>query len=127
MPEMIWELEGGMKLTGDDVYRAYIARAEWYRALLTQRLSSTTIWFCRPPSCSPFQRKPTGQNRINGRAMDTYHRWMEIVIMGTLSGCPVINVRHAGFSDTRCLPMGLDRLSRLVIMIEVNVTDRLCI
>ena len=37
--------------------------------------------------------------------MDTYHRWMEVVVLGTLSGCPVITV-PAGFSDNR-LPMGL--------------------
>ena len=38
--------------------------------------------------------------------MDTYHRWMEVVIMGTLAGCPVINV-PAGFGRDNGLPMGL--------------------
>ena len=37
--------------------------------------------------------------------MDTYHRWMEVVVPGTLSGCPVINV-PAGFGRDG-LPMGL--------------------
>ena len=37
--------------------------------------------------------------------MDTYHRWMEIVVAGSMSGCPVINV-PAGF-NAEGLPMGL--------------------
>ena len=37
--------------------------------------------------------------------MDTYHRWMEVVTPGTLSGCPVVNV-PAGFGP-RGVPMGL--------------------
>jgi len=37
--------------------------------------------------------------------MDTYHRWMEITVPGTLSGCPIINV-PVGF-DGWGLPMGM--------------------
>uniref|UniRef100_UPI000288AE05 amidase family protein n=1 Tax=Halomonas sp. KM-1 TaxID=590061 RepID=UPI000288AE05 len=43
--------------------------------------------------------------------MDTYHRWMEVVIPGTLSGCPVINV-PAGFDD-RGRPMGIQLVGRM--------------
>ena len=42
--------------------------------------------------------------------MDTYHRWMEVVVPGTLSGCPVINV-PAGFS-IHGLPMGLQIIGK---------------
>ena len=37
--------------------------------------------------------------------MDTYHRWMEVVIGGTLAGLPVVNV-PVGF-DPRGRPMGM--------------------
>ncbi len=37
--------------------------------------------------------------------MDTYHRWMEIVIGGSLAGLPVANV-PVGF-DARGRPMGM--------------------
>ena len=47
---------------------------------------------------------------IAGREMDTYHRWMEVVIPGTLSGCPVVNV-PAGFNE-RGQPMGLQIIGR---------------
>ena len=45
---------------------------------------------------------------MNGKAMDTYHRWMEVVVPGTLAGVPVLNV-PAGFSANG-LPMGLQIL-----------------
>ena len=43
--------------------------------------------------------------------MDTYHRWMEVVIGGTLSGLPVVNV-PAGF-DERGRPMGMQIIGRM--------------
>ena len=42
---------------------------------------------------------------VNGVEMDTYHRWMEVVILGSLGGLPVINL-PAGFDD-RSRPMGM--------------------
>ena len=47
---------------------------------------------------------------IAGRRMDTYHRWMEVVISGTLAGVPVLSV-PAGFGPNG-LPMGLQVLGR---------------
>jgi amidase len=37
--------------------------------------------------------------------MDTYHRWMEVVVSVTMSGCPALNV-PAGF-NAQGLPMGI--------------------
>jgi amidase len=37
--------------------------------------------------------------------MDTYHRWMEVMIPVTMSGCPALNV-PAGFNSAG-LPMGI--------------------
>ncbi|MFT5574074.1 MAG: amidase, partial [Cryomorphaceae bacterium] len=46
---------------------------------------------------------------INDREMDTYHRWMEVVIGGTLSGCPTINV-PVGF-DAKGRAMGMQLIA----------------
>ena len=43
--------------------------------------------------------------------MDTYHRWMEVVIGGTLAGLPVINL-PAGF-DNQGRPMGMQFIGRM--------------
>jgi amidase len=63
--------------------------------------------------------------------MDTYHRWMEVVIGGTLAGIPVVNV-PVGF-DPRGRPMGMqlmgpfgaDRRVLEVAMAYERVTDHL--
>ena len=38
--------------------------------------------------------------------MDTYHRWMEVVVPASLIGLPVVAV-PAGFGDPNDTPMGL--------------------
>ena len=48
---------------------------------------------------------------IAGRAMDTYHRWMEVTIYATFAGLPAISV-PAGFDAARRLPMGLQLIGR---------------
>ena len=47
---------------------------------------------------------------INGRRMDTYHRWMEVVAPITMSGCPALNV-PVGF-NAQGLPMGMQIVGR---------------
>ena len=59
----------------------------------------------------PFDATTHWPQSIAGREMDTYHRWMEVVIGGTLSGNPVANV-PAGF-DERGRPMGVQLIGRM--------------
>ncbi|MGH8827822.1 MAG: amidase, partial [Jiangellaceae bacterium] len=103
-PEIRWEIEGGRSLTALDVYRASAARAEWYRAV--QRLL-TTYDFILAPSAQVFPYDATLRwpDHINGRPMDTYHRWMEVVVPWTLTGLPVLNL-PVGFNAAG-LPMGV--------------------
>lgn len=108
-PEHIWELEGGMEITGDQVSTAIQARGRFY-----QRVSSALeeLDFLVLPTAQvfPFFADETWPRAIAGRQMDTYHRWMEVVVPGTLSGCPVINV-PAGFNASG-LPMGIQIIGR---------------
>ena len=103
-PEMIWEIEGSIGLTAADVGVAAVARAQWYRALhgMFERFDVLAL-----PSAQvfPFAADVHWPQSIDGRAMDTYHRWMEVVIAGTLAGVPVVNV-PVGFDD-RGRPMGM--------------------
>ena len=48
---------------------------------------------------------------LAGTVMDTYHRWMEVVIPASLLGLPVVNV-PAGFGGAHDLPMGLQLIGR---------------
>ena len=42
---------------------------------------------------------------IEGRRMDTYHRWMEVVIPASLAGLPTISI-PCGYNSNG-LPMGI--------------------
>ena len=53
----------------------------------------------------PFDAKIHWPKEINGTEMDTYHRWMEVVIPGSMAGTPVLAV-PAGFGPSG-LPIGL--------------------
>jgi len=106
-PEAVWEIEHGLKLSAADVWRASVDRSAWYQALNTL---FQTFDFLVLPSAQvfPFDAKEHWPRSIAGRSMDTYHRWMEVVIGGTLAGVPVAGV-PAGFNAAG-LPMGLQIL-----------------
>ena len=103
-PEMIFEIEGSLGLTAAEITTASETRADWYLALhaLMERYD-----FLALPSAQvfPFPAEVHWPREINGRAMDTYHRWMEVVIAGTLAGVPVLSV-PVGF-DAGGRPMGM--------------------
>jgi len=58
----------------------------------------------------PFDVQERWPQSIQGRSMDTYHRWMEVVIYATFAGLPSISV-PAGFS-AQGLPMGLQLIGK---------------
>jgi len=103
-PEAQWEVEGGLRLSAADVYQASVDRSEWYRVLseLFQRYD-----FLLLPTAQvfPFDAQQPWPRVVGGQSMDTYHRWMEVVIGPTLAGLPSISV-PVGFNPAG-LPMGL--------------------
>lgn len=108
-PEALWEIEGGRGLSAFDVYRASQARSALYGAAL--RLFETHDYLALPTAqVFPFPAGTHWPAEIAGRTMDTYHRWMEVVILATLTGCPAINL-PVGFNAAG-LPMGMQVLGR---------------
>jgi amidase len=106
-PEFVWEIEGSFDMPASRLTEAAKARTDWYRALhaLFTRYDLLAL-----PSAQlfPFPAETHWPTAVDGRAMDTYHRWMEVVIGGTLAGLPVVNL-PAGFDD-RGRPMGMQFL-----------------
>ena len=105
----VWEIETGHRLTLDAVQAASLTRSAWYAraADLFQTydaliLPTAQVW--------PFALAQEYPTAIAGRAMDTYHRWMEVVIPASLIGLPALAV-PAGFG-ARGLPMGLQLIGR---------------
>lgn len=101
---MIWEVERGLSLSAHDVHLASQTRSAWFRKVVALGqefdafvLPSAQVW--------PFPKGWRYPEQINGVAMDTYHRWMEVVVPVSLIGVPSLAL-PAGFGDAG-LPMGL--------------------
>jgi amidase len=108
-PELQWEIEQCRALTVADVQRALHDRTAWYDHLL--ELFGDYEFLALPSAqLFPFPVEWTWPKEIAGRAMDSYHRWMEVVTPGTLSGCPVISL-PVGFGAAG-LPMGAQIIGR---------------
>ena len=87
----LWELDRGLSMSALDVQEASEARSEWFRAAieLFQRydllvMPTTQVW--------PFPVEQPYPISINGCSMDTYHRWMEVVVPVSLLGLPSLAV-----------------------------------
>ncbi len=103
-PHAVWEVETGLALTAPQILALSAARSRWYQA--AARLFETNDALILPTAqVWPFPVEWVSPPAIADRAMDTYHRWMEVVVPAALIGLPVTAV-PAGFGATG-LPMGL--------------------
>ena len=108
-PELIWEIEQSLILTEKDVLQGNQIRADWNVEL--DRLFGEYNFLVLPTAqVFPFSKDTHWPKEINGQVMDTYHRWMEVVILGSLGGIPVVNV-PVGF-DGKGRPMGMQVMGK---------------
>src|SRR5438046_6041725 len=108
-PEALWEYDQGQGLTGPQVLAASAQRTAFYHHLLGLferhdflALPTAQVW--------PFDATQRWPEQIASRRMDTYHRWMEVVIYATFAGLPCISVPVR--FDARGLPMGMQLIGR---------------
>jgi amidase len=91
------------------VWNASVLRSQWYNALLA--LFEHYDYLVLPSAqIFPFDAREHWPKSIAGKSMDTYHRWMEVVIGASLAGLPVVCV-PAGF-NAQGLPMGLQVIGK---------------
>ena len=108
-PELLWEIEQALQLKEEDIKQAELIRKEWYFEL--DRLFNKYDFLILPTAqVFPFSSNIHWPKEINGRLMDTYHRWMEVVIMSSIGGIPAINL-PTGF-DATGRPMGLQVMGK---------------
>ncbi len=108
-PEALWEHDEARALTAAQTMAASAERSAYYQHMLALldrfdvlALPSAQVW--------PFDAALRWPDRIGGRAMDTYHRWMETTIYATLAGLPCIAL-PAGFGSAG-LPIGLQLIGQ---------------
>ena len=106
-PEAIWEIEGAFGTSAEQIFQAGVARAEWYDEI-HRLLGEYDVLIVPTAQVFPFDKTIHWPKEVNGVEMDTYHRWMEVVIGGSLAGVPVANIA-AGF-DAQGRPMGMQVL-----------------
>ena len=102
--EMLWEVKRGMKISDSEVAKAAATANEWsdcvkhvlskYDALA---LPTAQVW--------PFDSRLDWPKSVGSKEMDTYHRWMEVVVPATLGGLPCMTI-PAGFGENG-LSMGI--------------------
>ena len=103
-PEAVWEMERGRALSAMELYAAARVRSAWYEAL--RRLFETHDFLVLPAAqVFPFDAGLDWPKTVGGRAMDTYHRWMQAVVPATMAGLPAL-AAPAGFG-AQGLPAGL--------------------
>jgi amidase len=106
-PQALWEVSHGFALKVAEVEWAAETRAAWLaaaRAMFARYdaivLPSTQVW--------PFDVTARWPEAIGSQVMDTYHRWMEVVVPASLAGLPALAL-PAGF-DAQGLPAGVQMI-----------------
>ena len=121
-PEIMWEIERALSLSNLNYEEAIYKRTKWkkYTDLLFESFD-----FLALPSTQvfPFLAQLKYPSEINGKKLDTYHRWMEVVVPASLIGLPTISI-PCGFS-TKGLPIGIQLIGKYGCDKDVLCTSNL--
>lgn len=104
-----WEIGRGLAMDAMTVHRASENRSDWFRCA-TDLFDTVDVLVLPSAQVWPFDVTWTYPVEIDGQAMDTYHRWMQVVVPASLIGLPVVNI-PAGFGANG-LPLGLQLIGR---------------
>ena len=107
-PEVIWNIEQGLKLTIEQ-----IERAEAQRVAMTARalefFKTYDLLLCPATIVSPFPIQDRYVGECDGRKFDNYVEWLGIVYAITLACCPALSL-PCGFTASG-LPIGLQMVA----------------
>jgi amidase len=108
-PELIWNIEEGVKLTVEQ-----IERAEAQRVALTERtlkfFESYDILLCPATIVPPYPIENRYVSECDGKKFDNYVEWLGIVYAITLACCPALSL-PCGFTRSG-LPIGLQMVAK---------------
>ena len=103
-PEVIWNIEKGLKLSGDDIARAEAQRTRMFHRM-AEFLQIYDVLLCPATIVPPFPVEQRYVETCNGVTFENYVDWLLIAHAITLTACPALSL-PCGFT-TNGLPVGL--------------------
>ena len=103
-PEVIWNIEKGLALTGAEIAKAEAQRSAMFIRTL-KFFETYDLLLCPTTIVAPFPVEERYVTHCNGTKFETYVDWLAIVSAITNVCCPAISI-PAGFT-TEQLPVGL--------------------
>ncbi len=103
-PEVIWNIEKGLALTGTEIARAEAQRSAMFIRTL-KFFETYDLLLCPTTIVPPFPVEQRYVTHCNGTEFETYVDWLAIVSAVTNVCCPAISI-PAGFT-TEQLPVGI--------------------
>jgi amidase len=108
-PDVIWNIEKGLKLTADEIGQATRARSALADRVATF-FRDYDLLLCPAAPVPPFPVEQRYVAEIDGRKFDNYMDWLLITFAITLTGCPALSI-PCGFTKDG-LPVGLQMVGR---------------
>jgi amidase len=90
-PAAIWEIERGFAMSAREVHQQSVMRSMWFKKA-AQLFESYDALLMPSAQVWPFPIDWVHPTEIAGVQMDTYHRWMQVVIPAGLIGLSVVNL-----------------------------------
>jgi len=103
-PEVIWNIEKGLRLSGEDIAKAEAQRGALFRRM-HKFLETYDLLLCPATIVPPFPVEIRYPTHCNGTKFENYVDWLLIVGAVTLCACPAISI-PCGFTKNQ-LPVGL--------------------
>ncbi len=108
-PEVVWNIEQGMKLSGAELAEATREQAR-VRANMLSFLERHEFLVSATAPVEPYPVEQRYVSRIDGRELPTYLDWLVLGYAVTVTGCPAISI-PCGFTQ-RGLPVGMQIVAR---------------
>ena len=103
-PEVIWNIEKGLALTGADIARAQTQRAALFKRMLAF-YETYDLLLCPTTIVAPYPIEQRYVAECDGHKFETYVDWLTIVSAVTLTCSAAVSI-PAGFTKEK-LPVGL--------------------
>lgn len=103
-PEVIWNIEKGLNLTGDDIGAAQRAQGALYNRVV-DFFGTYDLLMTPAAMVPPFPHSQRYVEEVNGHKFDNYVAWLAMPYLLTITSCPVISI-PCGYTKAG-LPVGL--------------------